>query len=84
MMLRVDPLEVVLIDFGLAFASTLAEDQAVDLYVLERAFAATHPDSTPLFAAVLAAYADTRGKAWDPVRRKLEDGALVSRSRRRS
>jgi tRNA A-37 threonylcarbamoyl transferase component Bud32 len=43
----------VLIDFGLSFVSNLVEDKAVDLYVLERAFASTHPDSEPLFDAVL-------------------------------
>ena len=34
-----------LIDFGLSYTSTLAEDKAVDLYVLERAFISTHPNS---------------------------------------
>jgi TP53 regulating kinase-like protein len=33
----------VIIDFGLAQQSTLPEDKAVDLYVLERAFISTHP-----------------------------------------
>ena len=42
----------VLIDFGLSFISALAEDKAVDLYVLERAFASTHPNSEPLFELV--------------------------------
>lgn len=42
----------VLIDFGLSYVSALAEDKAVDLYVLERAFTSTHPDSEPLFALV--------------------------------
>ncbi len=35
----------VLIDFGLSFMSTMIEDKAVDLYVLERAFISTHPNS---------------------------------------
>ena len=43
----------VLIDFGLSYVSSLVEDKAVDLYVLERAFASTHPDSEPWFDAVL-------------------------------
>ncbi len=47
---------LVLIDFGLSSVSTLAEDKAVDLYVLERAFASTHPDSEHLFARILDAY----------------------------
>lgn len=32
----------VLIDFGLSFTSTLPEDKAVDLYVLERALVSMH------------------------------------------
>ena len=36
------------IDFGLGFLQPLAEDKAVDLYVLERAFLSTHPNSQPL------------------------------------
>ncbi|KAK9381337.1 uncharacterized protein V2V93DRAFT_368956 [Kockiozyma suomiensis] len=36
-------LEPVIIDFGLSQQSTLPEDKAVDLYVLERAFISTHP-----------------------------------------
>ena len=35
--------EIVLIDFGLAQQTVQEEDQAVDLYVLERAFGSTHP-----------------------------------------
>lgn len=42
----------VLIDFGLASTSSLVEDKAVDLYVLERTFTSTHPDSEPLLASV--------------------------------
>ena len=38
----------VVIDFGLSYISTLAEDKAVDLYVLERAFLSTHPSSEKL------------------------------------
>jgi TP53 regulating kinase-like protein len=34
-----------LIDFGLSYSSTMVEDKAVDLYVLERAFISTHPDT---------------------------------------
>ncbi|KAI0472973.1 tyrosine protein kinase [Xylariaceae sp. FL0804] len=45
--------EVVIIDFGLASQSTSDEDRAVDLYVLERAFASTHPRAEALFTRVL-------------------------------
>lgn len=47
---------LVVIDFGLATVSLMNEDRAVDLYVLERAFLSTHPNSESVFAAVLAAY----------------------------
>ncbi|PLW27612.1 hypothetical protein PCANC_04033 [Puccinia coronata f. sp. avenae] len=57
--------QVVMIDFGLSTVTSLVEDKAVDLYVLERAFLSTHSDpsntalthSSPLFEIVLAAYA---------------------------
>lgn len=35
-----------MIDFGLSFNSDLVEDRAVDLYVLERAFLSSHPESS--------------------------------------
>ena len=67
-----------LIDFGLAYHSTLVEDKAVDLYVLERAFASTHPQSEPLFASVLKAYEKRMGKDWAAIGRRLEDGSIFS------
>ncbi len=42
----------VLIDFGLSSTAQYAENYAVDLYVLERAFASTHPASEMLYAGV--------------------------------
>ena len=82
--------EVVLIDFGLSSVSAFAEDKAVDLYVLERAFASTHPASEALFQTILDSYAEevtgrssgkNRGKGgklgkWEETRRKLEEGEL--------
>ena len=35
--------KIYLIDFGLSYIKNMAEDKAVDLYVLERAFVSTHP-----------------------------------------
>jgi hypothetical protein len=67
-----------LIDFGLAYHSTLVEDKAVDLYVLERAFSSTHPDSEPLFASVLQAYGEYVGKEWVDIKRRLRDGNGLS------
>lgn len=48
MLLRDGDGQLVLIDFGLAFNSTLAEDKAVDLYVLERAITSAHASLTGL------------------------------------
>ncbi|KAF8479849.1 kinase-like domain-containing protein [Gautieria morchelliformis] len=73
--------ELVLIDFGLSFVSNLVEDKAVDLYVLERAFASTHPDSEPLFDAVLKSYGKQSGKVWGPIYKRLESVRLRGRKR---
>ncbi|KAH7886743.1 kinase-like domain-containing protein [Phlebopus sp. FC_14] len=80
-MLRRGSNDLVLIDFGLAFHSILIEDKAVDLYVLERAFASTHPDSEPLFASVLASYGDRMGRHWIQIKRRLDDVRLRGRKR---
>ncbi|KAF8962910.1 hypothetical protein BDZ97DRAFT_1823370 [Flammula alnicola] len=69
--------ELVLIDFGLSYHSTLIEDKAVDLYVLERAFASTHPDSEPMFASILSAYEKQMGREWPALRRRLDDGKTL-------
>lgn len=47
---------VTLIDFGLSFRSTMIEDKAVDLYVLEKAFLATHARSESVWKKVLESY----------------------------
>lgn len=75
--------DIVLIDFGLASQSTQNlqdEDRAVDLYVLERAFAATHPEAEPLFGEVLAAYGESF-KGAGAVLKRLEDVRLRGRKR---
>lgn len=66
-----------LIDFGLSYLSNLTEDKAVDLYVLERAFSSTHPDSAPLFERVLSAYEAQVGKEWAALKKKLDDGESI-------
>ncbi|KAF8346433.1 kinase-like domain-containing protein [Amanita rubescens] len=73
--------ELVLIDFGLAFQSTLVEDKAVDLYVLERAFGSTHPESEPLFARVLRGYGEEMGREWVGISRRLEEVRVRGRKR---
>ncbi|KAL1835801.1 hypothetical protein VTJ49DRAFT_6045 [Mycothermus thermophilus] len=72
--------EVVLIDFGLATQSMSDEDRAVDLYVLERAFASTHPRAERLFGAILDEYKTTFKKA-PSVLAKLEDVRMRGRKR---
>jgi len=55
--------ELVMIDFGLAFVSTLHEDKAVDLYVLERAFISTHPNSESMVTTILQSYESSHSAA---------------------
>ncbi|KAK5628960.1 hypothetical protein RRF57_004675 [Xylaria bambusicola] len=73
--------DIVIIDFGLASQSVSDEDRAVDLYVLERAFASTHPRAEKLFTAMLeSAYKDTFKQA-PIVLKKLEDVRMRGRKR---
>ncbi|KAA8646532.1 hypothetical protein EYZ11_004816 [Aspergillus tanneri] len=72
--------EVVMIDFGLASQSFQPEDRAVDLYVLERAFASTHPRTEPLFGEVLAGYAESY-KGAGATLKKLEEVRMRGRKR---
>jgi len=44
LMLRENSDLLTVIDFGLSYVSALAEDKAVDLYVLEKSFLSTHPN----------------------------------------
>jgi len=73
--------DLVLIDFGLSYNSALVEDKAVDLYVLERAFSSTHPDSEAMFTQVLQAYEQVSGPAWKGVKKRLDDVRLRGRKR---
>ncbi|KAF2201642.1 kinase-like protein [Delitschia confertaspora ATCC 74209] len=72
--------DIVLIDFGLATQTIQDEDRAVDLYVLERAFAATHPAAEPLFQEVLRTYGGSF-KGAKSVLRRLEDVRLRGRKK---
>ena len=79
---RDDDSDIVLIDFGLAKNSALDEDRAVDLYVLERALASTHPwlPETFMDDQILPAYAKQAPKA-DKVLQRLEQVRLRGRKR---
>ncbi|KAL1297259.1 hypothetical protein AAFC00_004818 [Neodothiora populina] len=72
--------DIVLIDFGLAQQTVQEEDRAVDLYVLERAFASTHPWAEEAFKDVLEAYG-TSYKGGKVVLKKLEDVRMRGRKK---
>ncbi|CAH1268872.1 TP53RK [Branchiostoma lanceolatum] len=74
-----DP-EVVLIDFGLSSVSQLAEDKGVDLYVLEKAFLSTHPNTETLFRVILKSYTKHSRKSKDVIK-KLDEVRLRGRKR---
>jgi len=71
---------IILIDFGLSFISSLTEDKGVDLYVLERAFLSTHPNTEQLFKTVLESYRKKANKA-DEVIKKLDEVRMRGRKR---
>ncbi|WRT63624.1 Kae1-associated kinase Bud32 [Kwoniella shivajii] len=78
----IQPYEIVMIDFGLSSTAQFPENYAVDLYVLERAFASTHPKSEKLYAGVLEAYAKGLGeKKWRPIELKLKSVRRRGRKR---
>uniref|UniRef100_A0A453G2J0 non-specific serine/threonine protein kinase n=2 Tax=Aegilops tauschii subsp. strangulata TaxID=200361 RepID=A0A453G2J0_AEGTS len=56
MMIKNSTNQLVLIDFGLSFTSTIPEDKAVDLYVLERALISMHSSCGDVMEKILAAY----------------------------
>lgn len=75
-----DKHELTLIDFGLSFVSSLTEDKAVDLYVLERAFLSTHPNTELLFSQLLDSYSRSSKKARSVIQ-KLDEVRLRGRKR---
>ncbi|XP_063281684.1 EKC/KEOPS complex subunit TP53RK [Pelobates fuscus] len=75
-----DELNLVMIDFGLSFISALPEDKGVDLYVLEKAFLSTHPNTEKIFKALLKSYTSTSKKS-GPVIKKLDEVRLRGRKR---
>ncbi|GAB2282346.1 hypothetical protein Dimus_016891 [Dionaea muscipula] len=70
MLIRDGSNQLVLIDFGLSFTSTLPEDKAVDLYVLERALLSMHSSCGNVMDRVLAAYRKS-SKQWSSTLNKL-------------
>lgn len=72
--------DLVLIDFGLSYISALPEDKGVDLYVLEKAFLSTHPNTEALFEKLLKSYAASSKKS-STVIKKLDEVRLRGRKR---
>lgn len=72
--------ELVLIDFGLSYISALPEDKGVDLYVLEKAFLSTHPNTEQLFEKLLKSYTASSKKS-AAVIKKLDEVRLRGRKR---
>lgn len=70
MLIRSGTNQLVLIDFGLSFTSTLPEDKAVDLYVLERAILSMHSSCGNVMDQILAAYRKS-SKQWSSTLNKL-------------
>ena len=73
--------QLTLIDFGLSCVSGLIEDKGVDLYVLERAFLSTHPNTEDIFHELLQSYAQEARDA-KAVVGKLDE--VRSRGRKRT
>nr|XP_054763658.1 EKC/KEOPS complex subunit Tp53rkb-like [Lytechinus pictus] len=71
---------LIMIDFGLSQISHLWEDKGVDLYVLERAFLSSHPNTEELFKRVLDVYTENYKKSGD-VMKKLEEVRQRGRKR---
>ncbi|KAL7843079.1 hypothetical protein AOLI_G00245910 [Acnodon oligacanthus] len=72
--------KLVLIDFGLSYISALPEDKGVDMYVLEKAFLSTHPNTEALFERLLKSYTASSKKA-PAVIKKLDEVRLRGRKR---
>ncbi|KAL4425794.1 hypothetical protein ABPG75_009810 [Micractinium tetrahymenae] len=81
MMLRQTDNQLVLIDFGLSYNSTIPEDKGVDLYVLERAFASAHAESgAAMFEKVLEAYRRA-SKQWSATLNRFAEVRMRGRKR---
>ncbi len=72
---------LVLIDFGLSYCDKLAEDKGVDLYVLEKAFLSSHPNSEKLFEKIMESYRLNSGKGGEAVMKKLDEVRMRGRKR---
>ncbi|CAF91334.1 unnamed protein product [Tetraodon nigroviridis] len=70
--------QLFVIDFGLSYTSALPEDKGVDLYVLEKAFLSTHPNTEELFKKLLKTYAASSNRS-SAVIKKLDEVRMRGR-----
>lgn len=69
--------QLVMIDFGLAKSTSSVEEQAVDLYVLERALESTHPGLPDyFFDMILEAYAAISDSESKQIEKKHQQSTL--------
>ncbi|KAG0467769.1 hypothetical protein HPP92_017097 [Vanilla planifolia] len=80
MIIRKGTNQLVLIDFGLSFTSTIPEDKAVDLYVLERALLSMHSSCGNVMDRILSSYRKS-SKQWSSTLNKLAQVRLRGRKR---
>lgn len=81
MIVRSADKQVVVIDFGLSYNSTIPEDKGVDLYVLERAFSSAHAGQGPqMFNKVLEAYRRS-SKYWSSTLNRFAEVRMRGRKR---
>ncbi|CAM9003012.1 unnamed protein product [Rhodiola kirilowii] len=80
MLIEIATNKLVLIDFGLSYTSSLPEDKAVDLYVLERALLAMHSSCGNVIECILSAYKKS-SKQWSSSMNKLAEVRQRGRKR---
>lgn len=80
MLIHTETKDLVMIDFGLSFTSSLSEDKAVDLYVLERALSSLHSSLGDVMELILASYKRS-SKLWSSTMNKLAQVRLRGRKR---
>ncbi|KAJ8961735.1 hypothetical protein NQ318_021335 [Aromia moschata] len=78
---NLDDLSLVLIDFGLAYVESSAEDKGVDLYVLERALSSTHSTADRMFPKILEGYQSYCPSEFKEVFNKYEEVRARGRKR---
>lgn len=78
---KIENLEIVFIDFGLAHVDGSDEDKGVDLYVLERALVSTHPLAKEIFKKILVGYKKLNKSGFKSVQVKYEEVRARGRKR---